>query len=96
MGDPGHHAGRPRRGLVSKIEILATAIRRYREALYKFGDCCISSRAFSPILGKTMLRTNTNASRHAGQPLVRRGRALACAAGSCLAKALISQSEPAA
>jgi hypothetical protein len=36
---------------------------------------------FPLIFGKTMLRIDTNASRYAGQPVVRRGRALACAIG---------------
>jgi hypothetical protein len=34
-----------------------------------------------PIHGKTMLRIDTNASRCAGQPVVRHGRALTCAIG---------------
>jgi hypothetical protein len=36
---------------------------------------------FPPIHGKTMLRIDTNTSRYAGQPVVRHGRALACAVG---------------
>jgi hypothetical protein len=50
---------------------------------------------FSALSGKTMLRIDTNASRFAGQPLVRRGRALACATGVYPANASISRSEPA-
>jgi hypothetical protein len=50
---------------------------------------------FSPISGKMMLRIDTNASRLAGQPVLRRGCALACSTGVYLANALISQSEPA-
>jgi hypothetical protein len=64
--------------------------------------CCLQKRKllyfiarFSPISGKKMLRIDTIASRLAGLPVIRRGRALACASGVSLANASISQSEPA-
>jgi hypothetical protein len=51
---------------------------------------------FSSFSGKTMLRIDTSASRFAGQPVVRRGLALACAVDVVSAKASILPSELAA
>ena len=90
------HAGRARQGLVSALELLAPATRERCGRYLQILELLYVIARFSPISGKTMLRIDTNASRYAGQPVVRRGRALACAVGVYSTRASFSPGELAA
>jgi hypothetical protein len=65
--------------LVSAAELLEPATRERCGRYLQILELLYVIARFPPIFGKTMLRIDTNSSRYAGQPVVRRGRALTCA-----------------